>query len=56
MTTISLSDTTEAARQYWRDVLEAGGFTAIPRWTLEPVPGVASQEAVNHEIAVLGAA
>ena len=44
MTTISLSDTTEAARQYWRGMLLAGGFTTIPRWTLEPVPGVASHE------------
>jgi amino acid adenylation domain-containing protein len=39
MTTISLSDTTEAARRYWRDVLEAGGFTAIPRWTRGIAPG-----------------
>jgi amino acid adenylation domain-containing protein len=46
MTTISLSDTTEAARQYWRDVLEAGGFTAIPRWTRGTAPGVASHEAI----------
>jgi amino acid adenylation domain-containing protein len=44
MTTISLSDTAEAARQYWRSVLQAGGFTAIPRWTLEPTPGVARHE------------
>ena len=46
MTTISLSDATEAARQYWRGVLLGGGFTAIPRWTLEPVPGVASHETI----------
>ena len=39
-TTISLSDTAEAARQYWRGVLEAGGFTAIPRWTRGTAPGV----------------
>jgi amino acid adenylation domain-containing protein len=56
-TTISLSDTAEAARQYWRGVLEAGGFTAIPRWTrgtasgvgiaagIGAAPGVASHEA-----------
>jgi amino acid adenylation domain-containing protein len=46
MTTISLSGTTEAAGQYWRDVLLAGGSTAIPRWTLGPVPGVASHETI----------
>ncbi|WEV28754.1 amino acid adenylation domain-containing protein [Streptomyces sp. 71268] len=32
-------------REYWRKVLTAGGFTAIPRWTPEPVTGVADQEA-----------
>ena len=35
---------TEAAREFWRGVLAAGGFTAIPRWTLDPVPGVAEHE------------
>jgi amino acid adenylation domain-containing protein len=45
VTTISLSDTAEAARQYWRGVLEAGGFTAIPRWTQSVAAGVASHEA-----------
>ena len=40
MTTISPSDTAEAARQYWRGVLEAGGFTPIPRWTRGTAPGV----------------
>jgi amino acid adenylation domain-containing protein len=44
MTTISLSDTTEAARQYWRGTLLAGGFTAILRWTQDTAPGVASHE------------
>ena len=45
MTAISVSDTTEVALQYWRDVLQAGGFTAIPRWTHgDPRPGVASHE------------
>ena len=28
-------------REYWRGVLGAGGFTAIPRWTGDPTPGVA---------------
>jgi amino acid adenylation domain-containing protein len=30
----------EGAREYWRRVLAGGGQTAVPRWTLEPVPGV----------------
>ncbi len=35
----------EAGREFWRGVLVAGGFTAIPRWTRDPVPGVAEHEA-----------
>ncbi|MGW3626148.1 non-ribosomal peptide synthetase [Streptomyces sp. NPDC000880] len=35
----------EADREFWRGVLVAGGFTAIPRWTLNPVTGVAEHEA-----------
>jgi amino acid adenylation domain-containing protein len=35
-----------ASREFWRDVLVAGGFTGIPRWTLDPVPGVAGHEAM----------
>jgi amino acid adenylation domain-containing protein len=38
---------TGASRQFWRDVLLAGGFTAIPRWTRNPVSGVA-----RHEVAI----
>ena len=34
-----------AGREFWRGVLVAGGFTAIPRWTLDPAPGVAEHEA-----------
>lgn len=34
-----------AAREFWRGVLLAGGFTAIPRWTLHPAAGTAEQEA-----------
>ena len=30
----------KAGREYWRRVLAAGGSTVIPRWTLDPVPGV----------------
>jgi amino acid adenylation domain-containing protein len=36
----------EAGREFWRGVLVAGGITPIPRWTLNPVPGVAEHEAV----------
>ncbi|WP_128374533.1 non-ribosomal peptide synthetase [Streptomyces cavernae] len=32
------------ARAFWAGVLTAGGFTAIPRWTLTPEPGVAVYE------------
>ena len=35
----------EAGREFWRGVLVAGGFTAIPRWTLEEATGVAEHEA-----------
>ena len=49
MATMSLPDTfvarAEADREFWRGVLLAGGFTAIPRWTLDPVPGVGTHEA-----------
>ena len=31
--------------EFWRGALLAGGFTPIPRWTLDPVPGVAAHEA-----------
>jgi amino acid adenylation domain-containing protein len=32
-------------REFWRGVLLAGGATAIPRWTLDPAPGVAEHVA-----------
>jgi hypothetical protein len=35
----------EADREFWRRVLLASGFTAIPRWTLTPVRGVGEHEA-----------
>src|SRR5437773_7520756 len=35
----------ERGREFWRGVLLAGGFTALPRWTLEPIPGVGEHEA-----------
>ena len=35
----------EASREFWRAALVAGGFTAIPRWSLDPAMGVAVHEA-----------
>ncbi|MCW2678457.1 MAG: non-ribosomal peptide synthetase [Modestobacter sp.] len=40
-----MSPTVDAGREYWREVLVAGGFSAIPRWVLDPVPGVGVHEA-----------
>src|SRR5262249_21533800 len=37
--------TTEGSQEFWRNVLLADGFTAIPRWTLDPVAGVSEHEA-----------
>src|SRR2546428_5959298 len=37
--------TAERGREFWRGVLLAGGFIALPRWTLFPVPGVGEHEA-----------
>ena len=47
MTTASLpmAASTNTDREFWRGVLIDGGFTAIPRWTLDPVPGIARHEA-----------
>ncbi|MBV8995818.1 MAG: non-ribosomal peptide synthetase, partial [Pseudonocardiales bacterium] len=40
-----------AGREFWRGVLVAGAFTPIPRWTLNPVPGVAGHEAtIPHDL------
>jgi amino acid adenylation domain-containing protein len=39
----------EADREFWRGVLTAGGFTAVPRWAREPVAGVAEHETVLPE-------
>jgi amino acid adenylation domain-containing protein len=33
------------SRTYWAGVLGTGGLTTIPRWTLDPVPGIAFHEA-----------
>src|SRR5439155_23739804 len=50
MSNISLRDpdtvtAAERGREFWRGVLLVGGFTALPRWSLEPVPGVGEHEA-----------
>src|ERR1043166_2124855 len=37
--------TAERGREFWRGVLLRGGFTALPRWTLHPVPGSGEHEA-----------
>ncbi|MFC0436996.1 amino acid adenylation domain-containing protein [Kutzneria buriramensis] len=31
----------DVSAEFWRGVLNAGGLTAIPRWTLDPTPGIA---------------
>jgi amino acid adenylation domain-containing protein len=37
----------EADREFWRGVLVAGGSTAMPRWTRDPIAGVAV-----HDVAI----
>ncbi|WP_328885494.1 non-ribosomal peptide synthetase [Streptomyces sp. NBC_00316] len=46
----------QADREFWRAALLAGGFTAIPRWTLRPVPGIGEHEATvpDDVVAALG--
>src|SRR6476659_6054103 len=47
MTTNSLAKAfADSDREFWHGVLTGGGFTPIPRWTLDPVPGVAACEAL----------
>jgi amino acid adenylation domain-containing protein len=35
----------ERGREFWRETLLADGFTAVPRWTREPVAGMGQHEA-----------
>ena len=35
----------EADRDFWRSALAVGGFSAIPRWTLDPATGTAEHDA-----------
>ncbi|PYQ05332.1 MAG: non-ribosomal peptide synthetase, partial [Acidobacteria bacterium] len=37
--------TEERGREFWGGVLLAGGFTALPRWTLNPASGTGEHEA-----------
>ena len=47
MTTISPTKAlVDSDREFWHGVLTGGGFTPIPRWTQDPVPGVAACEAL----------
>jgi amino acid adenylation domain-containing protein len=36
----------DTSAEFWRGVLSAGGFTAIPRWTLDPTPGIGEHRSV----------
>ncbi|MHA6630537.1 non-ribosomal peptide synthetase [Pseudonocardia sichuanensis] len=38
-TEMTTTSTTDPARAFWRDVLLAGGGTAVPRWSAGPQPG-----------------
>ncbi len=55
MSNLSLHSTVTAAergRKFWRGVLLAGGFTGVPRWTLDPVVGVGEHEKwISDELA-----
>ncbi|UUU25679.1 non-ribosomal peptide synthetase [Streptomyces sp. DSM 40750] len=43
------SESGTAARKYWHEVLTAGGRTVIPRWSADPVKGVAAYEVALPE-------
>ncbi len=44
MSAVETVATPDAGREFWREVLMTGGRTTLPRWTLDPVPGVAEHE------------
>src|SRR2546428_375387 len=44
MSSISSRDTVERSRECWRRALLAGAFTALPRWTCQPMAGVGEHE------------
>src|SRR6185369_365510 len=41
---ISMDVPAPNGREFWLSVLAAGGRTTVPRWTLDPVPGIAGVE------------
>ncbi|WP_249033784.1 non-ribosomal peptide synthetase [Kocuria rosea] len=42
---------TDEERDFWRGLLSGGGLTAVPRWTLDPRPGLAEhQETVPDDL------
>ncbi|WP_405960046.1 amino acid adenylation domain-containing protein [Streptomyces sp. NBC_00024] len=43
------SESGDAARKYWHEVLTAGGRTVVPRWSADPAKGVAAYEVVLPE-------
>jgi len=45
---------TNAGRDYWSGVLDAGGVTEIPRWTPHPVAGLGRHDAIIPETLLLG--
>jgi len=45
MSSISSRDTVEQSRKFWRRALLAGAFTALPRWTCQPMAGVSEYQA-----------
>ena len=47
-----MDQSADVSREFWRSMLLAGGFAAIPRWTLNPIPGIAVHQAdVPAEVA-----
>jgi hypothetical protein len=46
---------TQPGRDFWHGVLAAGGSTTLPRWTLDPVPGVADHETPIHRKTLVAA-
>ena len=45
MTEVQAEVQVGASRGFWRGALVAGGFTAIPRWSVDPAIGTAEDEA-----------
>jgi amino acid adenylation domain-containing protein len=52
MSSISSRDTMERSREFWRRALLASAFTALPRWTCQPMAGVSEYRArISDELA-----